>query len=1391
MKRVSLIVLLTSLVGFSFVGPNANNNNGIEPRAAGCTVSTGALILQFNNVRARIETGGILWTERAVNRAAYEVPKTADGSGPDVIYAGSLWMGGTDVNGQLRMAATKFVGDGPDFWAGPLSTFGGSPGNYDPNSPQSASLDVIRAYGDAEIIPEECNKYDQFYNISQATVIQFTTWWQCANGITDPNECEGILPPDQVELDKILNWPAHGDVSLGQDYYLAPFYDNPNAPDGANGRYDPIVDGDYPWYDLEGDVECRDDRRVTLFGDETNWWVFNDKGNIHQASGGEPIGMEIRAQAFGFTTNDEINDMTFYNYEMINRGTQTLFNTYFAQYVDADIGGALDDYVGCDVSRGLGFAYNGDLNDDGSSGGAQLFGANPPAVGVDFFEGPYQDPDASFINYPGLPAGDNPLTESTPEGALEAYEYLGIPYAGLGLGYGDTIADNERMGMRRFIYYNNAGGVQGDPQNAAQFYGFMQGFWGTSGNPHTFGDNGLTGSIPTNYMYPGDSDPAGWGTASQGQGADASAGIEWSDSDENDRRFVQLAGPFTLKPGALNNLTVGIVYGRSFNGDLLASVNAMKVADTKAQSLFDACFEILEPPLAPAVTIQELENQIVILLDGSADGTENYIREDEVNIPANDLDGTPNDRFYRFQGYQIYQMVDGSASVSDLEDISKARLVAQCDIEDGVSKLVNYVFNEQDEISEPTVKVVGEDEGIKHSFLITEDFFATGIRTLVNHKKYYYIAVSYAYNQFKEYDPNTAEGISGQKIPYLRSRRSATFGTIESMIAIPHDPAVEGDGTSFGTGYGFQPQITQVEGSGNGGNILELSQQSIDAILANGKVNQPTYASGGGPVDIKVVDPLNLKPGNYTVVLEQEAGLSRGAVRDTASWIMLREYEGAVDTIKSNYDINVGNEQLFPEWGLSMNIKQISYGGGAISSQWLTTPITSSISFADSTYIWLEGIADSDNNFSTNWIRAGSNTAPDDEDPSCDPDNWVFNPCYYYDRDQSDARQEWEGLLNGTITSFKYVGYEVYGMPMGIPGDDPGTPMNYVNGSGNEGYYKIRNNTFTNYSMENVHDVDIIITSDDSKWTRCPVLEMNDNENQSVGNADVLELRAQTSVNKNGEPVADENDMGMGWFPGYAIDVTTGKRLNMAFGENSWLPGDNGDDMIWNPTSTLANSTGQPILGGFHYIYVFGNIEDMPVYDEGKYMKEQLMLQSNNGHSNVFDACTFVAAPLLAEFKEVLQTDVTIKVRVNKPYTRRDDTKAANGGYPKYTFSITEEQSGRTGITTQLEDRLDIINVVPNPYYAYSEYEQGRIDNRIKITNLPERCNVKIFNMQGSLIRQFIKDDPLTSVEWDLTNTEAIPIASGVYIIHVEIPGVGEKVLKWFGTMRKVDLNNI
>ena len=109
---------------------------------------------------------------------------------------------------------------------------------------------------------------------------------------------------------------------------------------------------------------------------------------------------------------------------------------------------------------------------------------------------------------------------------------------------------------------------------------------------------------------------------------------------------------------------------------------------------------------------------------------------------------------------------------------------------------------------------------------------------------------------------------------------------------------------------------------------------------------------------------------------------------------------------------------------------------------------------------------------------------------------------------------------------------------------------------------------------------------------------------------------------------------------------------------------------------------------------------------------------------------------------------------------------------------------------------LNIINVVPNPYYSYSTYEQNRVDNRVRITNLPNKCKIKIFTLNGTLIRTFDRDVTgqedlyLTSTDfvhskrlsyqdWDLKNQSGIIVSSGLYVIHIDVPGVGEKILKW------------
>src|SRR5690606_22347504 len=302
-----------------------------------------------------------------------------------------------------------------------------------------------------------------------------------------------------------------------QDLYLAPFFDA-----DSNGVYEPTL-GDYPDYGFELSVEdCLNKQRedpVPLFGDNNIYWIFNDKGNAHTETQGQPIGLEVRAQAFSFNSNDEINNMTFYNYVVINQGTQTLLNTYFGHFVDADLGCSNDDFAGCDVQRGLGFVYN--WQDVDASCGSQGLGYSgptppPPAVGVDFFEGPFQD-------YDGM---DNPLTLD----CQVARDQHGIPYAGIGIGYGDGVPDNERFGMRAYIYFNRAAPNANvtDPANATHFYNYLRSIW-KNNQIQSYGGTGFSqapgpGDIRAFYMFPWDTDPVGWGT-------DCAPQPDWRDED--------------------------------------------------------------------------------------------------------------------------------------------------------------------------------------------------------------------------------------------------------------------------------------------------------------------------------------------------------------------------------------------------------------------------------------------------------------------------------------------------------------------------------------------------------------------------------------------------------------------------------------------------------------------------------------------------------------------------------------------------------------------------------------------------------------------------------------------------------------------------------------------
>jgi hypothetical protein len=78
----------------------------------------------------------------------------------------------------------------------------------------------------------------------------------------------------------------------------------------------------------------------------------------------------------------------------------------------------------------------------------------------------------------------------------------------------------------------------------------------------------------------------------------------------------------------------------------------------------------------------------------------------------------------------------------------------------------------------------------------------------------------------------------------------------------------------------------------------------------------------------------------------------------------------------------------------------------------------------------------------------------------------------------------------------------------------------------------------------------------------------------------------------------------------------------------------------------------------------------------------------------------------------------------------------------------------------------------------------------VKFINLPPKCTINIFTLNGSLVRQIKKDDENTYLDWDVKNQVNVPIASGMYIVHVDGGALGEKIIKWFGVMRQIDLDS-
>jgi len=94
--------------------------------------------------------------------------------------------------------------------------------------------------------------------------------------------------------------------------------------------------------------------------------------------------------------------------------------------------------------------------------------------------------------------------------------------------------------------------------------------------------------------------------------------------------------------------------------------------------------------------------------------------------------------------------------------------------------------------------------------------------------------------------------------------------------------------------------------------------------------------------------------------------------------------------------------------------------------------------------------------------------------------------------------------------------------------------------------------------------------------------------------------------------------------------------------------------------------------------------------------------------------------------------------------------------------------------------------VVPNPYIEAASFEpsrfaiSGRGDRRIEFRGLPQTCTIRIYTVRGDLVQSLRHDGSLDGfIAWNLRTKDNLDVAPGLYIFHVEAPGLGTHVGKF------------
>lgn len=943
------------------------------------------------------------------------------------------------------------------------------------------------------------------------------------------------------------------------------------------------------------------------------------------------------------------------------------------------------------------------------------YGVNVPAGGFDFFQGPI------------------------------------VPQEGSQAIFGGEVIDGyANLGMSAYFFFINGDPVYqdptlGDPTGAIEFRNLMEGKISTTGVPFV---DPTTGE-ETKYTLSGD----------------PLTGRGWVDGiihRPGDRRLGMVAGTFTMAAGDVQEIVVGqFVAGGSLGISRLGAVGLLKFYDLELQLAYDNFFNVppaVKPPIATAVA---LDQKVVV----------NWGDRWDIIAETESYDNLG----YKFQGYCVYQLPSASAT------LEQALLVETFDIKDQVLSIESSVFDVTTNAITKRFTKFGRNTGIQRSILIDNDLVRGGV-PIVNGTDYYFAVTAYAYNDDPEAVPNVLEtpltiltvtpqapspGYTlGEDASSSLDVDHSAGGSNASVVATVVDP-------SQLTGHDYEVYFTSAMYKFGASGVWEKVGNAGKRTPKAGDVSPSTiiatalYPEVGGGIDInfaiEVVSPTDAWVDG--VRLTFPVGVTINSITHPHStWA----------DVDIDYTQPSPNEVFFGDNSLSE--AGLFAGGETWTINISTTPLPFNVDYV----IYDDGY---------------------DSGAPTDPINATGTITFTEVAEQSITQNQWnvkdldtgEDVLTGQTI---YSGVDIYApnkyyAETGLygPGGSTGSASSDVGANANVIFDGLRVEVNGNYDAPLVYQRMTLNGANLPKSTSRVPFALSDYTAFGFPSGRAIDAIGYGTNNID----KLQQDYELRWNGELETISVNGRNVTQA---------KEGTGQIATVFQVANSSTGWGFLN--HPMNPDGSSNPFTVRIPFEVWNKDLNMQVN---VLINDRRAGVGSTANEDPWIVWKTDSRRMYAfiVNTPYTTTAIDPAAVSdditwglvffnsqwtvgdkielffanplqvGVDEFSFATTATSYS----AEKAKQDVNMINAFPNPYYGVNPREVNKYQKYITFSHLPQKATLRVFNLAGQLIRTIVKDDSSPFTTWSLSNEADLPVASGLYIVHIDMPELGTtKILK-------------